>query len=163
VPASKRTSMTGMVGWAAWKVSSPEWLPLLKGGADGECDWYVWITCPNGCGRFRTTAASVRKNKSSVCRTHIKLRSCQPEDEAPVNVFPSQRCRTVATIHQGCNERIAALQQNVSELQESRDSHETRIEQLELRVVDEVGWGLSGRWGGGYRAHRGGVGVIGQF
>lgn len=126
--------MTGMVGWAAWKVSSPEWLPLLKGGADGECDWYVWITCPNGCGRFRTTAASVRKNKSSVCRTHIKLRSCQPEDEAPVNVFPSQRCRTVATIHQGCNERIAALQQNVSELQESRDSHETRIEQLELRV-----------------------------
>jgi hypothetical protein len=125
--------MTGMVGWAAWKVSSPEWLPLLKGGADGECDWYVWITCPNGCGRFRTTAASVRKNKSSVCRTHIKLRSCQPEDEAPVNVFPSQRCRTVATIHQGCNERIAALQQNVSELQESRDSHETRIEQLELR------------------------------
>lgn len=100
--------------WSAWVVSEPVELPVARRASGKSTDTYCWITCPNcpqnATNPFRTTAASLRKNKSNVCRAHIAKMGCGTtsitgDDAAVVGdtlaiLPPSQRSKANTVVHE---------------------------------------------------------------
>ena len=116
---------SGRRSWKAWTVSEATERPAKTRSNTGEVAMYVDITCPYCGDVFEATAASVSKNKSVVCLTHLKNKKCdQPkctdnaeaEEQSVLALPPSKRNRTSLHVHASCEKRFAEMDTRITDL-----------------------------------------------
>ena len=133
--------------WSNWTQSAPVLRSLKqRRGENGVQEGlYVDITCPHCGDVIEALAASVAKNKSNICRSHLASKKCNLSedqrggmDATILSLPPSRQAERTEVLHRNCvsQEQLRASEaRGEQRLRESEARGEQRLQNVVQHVV----------------------------